>query len=115
MSFYLHRGSRGFADSSAPDGRVPLDTLRELPKSLYATKLAVTTYPSTRGARKAVFNHIEVFKNVETVANRLRESGVRPGTVCASALPNSYEAVVYFFALQWIGAIAAPSRPPCPR
>jgi acyl-CoA synthetase (AMP-forming)/AMP-acid ligase II/archaellum component FlaC len=89
-------------------GRVKLVTLRELPKSLYATKLAVTTYPSSRRERKAIFNHIEVYKMVETIANKLREAGVRPGTVCAMALPNSFEAIVYFFALQWIGAIAAP-------
>lgn len=105
-------GGGGGGDKTIdPKARVKLVTLRELPKSLYATNLAVTTYPHSSRGRKAVFNHIEVYKMVESVANKLRESGVRPGTVCAMALPNTFEAVVYFFALQWIGAIAAPLDP----
>jgi acyl-CoA synthetase (AMP-forming)/AMP-acid ligase II len=84
-----------------------LNTLRELPKSRYATQLAITQIPAGRG-RKAIFSHIEVYKMVEAIANELRETGVRPGTVCAMIAPNSIEAVVYFLAVQWIGAIAAP-------
>lgn len=86
---------------------VALTSLREIPKSRYATHLAITQMPAGRG-RKAIFSHIEVYKMVEGIANDLRETGVRPGTVCAMAVPNSIEAVVYFLALQWIGAIAAP-------
>jgi acyl-CoA synthetase (AMP-forming)/AMP-acid ligase II len=87
-----------------------LTSLREVPKSRYATQLALTQMPAGRG-RKAVFSHIEVYKMVEGIANQLRETGVRPGTVCAMVTPNSIEAVVYFLALQWIGAIAAPINP----
>lgn len=84
-----------------------LTSLRELPKTRYATQLAITQMPAGRG-RKAVFSHIEIYKMVEEIANELRETGVRPGTVCAMVSPTSIEAVVYFLALQWIGAIAAP-------
>jgi acyl-CoA synthetase (AMP-forming)/AMP-acid ligase II len=87
-----------------------LRTLREIPKSRYATQLAITQMPAGRG-KKAVFSHVEIFKMVEDIATSLRESGVRPGTVCAMILPNCVEAIVYFFALQWIGAIAAPINP----
>lgn len=83
-----------------------LESLRELPKPRYATKLAVTAYPSHRRARKAVFSHIEVFKMTENIAGALRESGVRPGTVCGVVLRNCLEALIYFFALEWIGAVA---------
>lgn len=86
---------------------IHLTSLRELPKTRYATQLAITQIPAGRG-RKAVFSHIEIYKMVEEIANELRETGVRPGTVCAMVTQNSIEAVVYFLALQWIGAIAAP-------
>lgn len=92
-------------------GNYKLRTLRELPKALHATSLAVTAHPSSRRERKAKYSHIEMFKYVENVAQRLRESGVRPGTVCGFALRNSTEAITYFFALQWIGAVAAPVDP----
>jgi acyl-CoA synthetase (AMP-forming)/AMP-acid ligase II len=92
------------------DAVLMLQSLRELPKSRYATQLAITQLPAGRG-RKAVFSHIEIYKMVEQIATVLRESGVRPGTVCAMAMPNSVEAVVYFLALQWIGAVAAPINP----
>jgi acyl-CoA synthetase (AMP-forming)/AMP-acid ligase II len=95
-------------DERDPD--LLLRTLREIPKSRYATQLAVTQMPAGRG-KKAVFSHVEIFKMVEDIATSLRESGVRPGTVCAMILPNCVEAVVYFLALQWIGAIAAPIDP----
>lgn len=88
-----------------------LTTVRELPKPRYATNLAVTAYPTTRRTRKAVYSHIEVYKMVETVAGKMREAGIRPGTVCAFALPNSYEAIVLFYAIVWIAAIAAPIDP----
>lgn len=91
-----------------------LTTLTELPKSRYATKLAVTAYPNTRRGRKVVFSHIEIYKMVENVAGRMREAGVRPGTVCAFALPTSTEAIIYFYALWWIAAIAAPIDPDLP-
>lgn len=84
-----------------------LTSLREIPKSRYATQLAITQIPSGRG-RKAIFSHVEVYKMVENIANDLRETGVRPGTVCAMVTPNSIEAIVYFLAVQWVGAIAAP-------
>lgn len=84
-----------------------LTSLREIPKSRYATQLAITQIPAGRG-RKAVFSHVEVYKMVENIANDLRETGVRPGTICAMVTPNSIEAIVYFLAVQWIGAIAAP-------
>lgn len=48
---------------------------------------------------------------VENVATALRESGVRPGIVCAMICPISLESMVYFLALMWIGAIAAPIDP----
>lgn len=111
-SFLRSMGSTGATGTHLDAaGRAKLRTLRELPKSAHATSLAVTAYPSTRRERKAVFNHIELFKYAEILANRLRETGVRPGTVCAFALPNCTEAFVYFFALQWIGAVAAPLEP----
>lgn len=97
--------------SSPREDILKLTSLRELPKSRYATELAVTVYPNARRGRKAVFSHIEVYKMVENVAGRMRESGVRPGTVCAYALPTSFESIVFFFALMWIGAIAAPLDP----
>lgn len=84
-----------------------LTSLREIPKSRYATQLAITQIPSGRG-RKAIFSHVEIYKMVENIANDLRETGVRPGTVCAMVVPNSIEAIVYFLAVQWVGAIAAP-------
>lgn len=48
---------------------------------------------------------------VETIAGRMREAGIRPGTVCAFALPTSFESIIYFYALMWIAAIAAPIDP----
>lgn len=111
MSTFTGKIMRAIGADKLGDGRVKLVTLRELPKSLYATQVAVTAYPGTSRGRKATFSHIEVFKMVENVANKLRESGVRPGTVCAMALHNTFEAIVYFFALQWIGAVAAPLGP----
>lgn len=92
------------------DDILTMQTLREIPKTRYATQVAITQLPSGRG-RKAVFSHIELYKMVEAIATELRESGVRPGTVCAMAVPNSVDAIVYFLALQWIGAIAAPIDP----
>ncbi len=63
--------------------------------------------PSGRG-RKVMYSHVDLYKMVENIANTLREQGVRPDTVCAVALPNCVEAIVYFLAIVWIGAIAAP-------
>lgn len=96
---------------SEKDDLLNLTTIQELPKPRYATNLAVTAYPTTRRSRKVVYSHIEVYKMVETVAGRMREAGVRPGTVCAFALPNSCEAIIYFYAIIWIAAIAAPIDP----
>lgn len=48
---------------------------------------------------------------VENIATDLREAGVRPQTPCAFVLDNCIEAVVYFLAVQWIGAIAVPIDP----
>lgn len=114
-TFMRTMGSTGAKGSHlASDGTSKLRTLGELPKSLHATSLAVTAHPSARRERKAKYNHIEMYKMVEDVAGTLREAGVRPGTVCGLALPNCTEAVVYFFALQWIGAAAAPVDPDAP-
>lgn len=96
------------------DDLLNLTTIQELPKPRYATNVAVTAYPTTRRSRKVVYSHIEVYKMVETVAGRMREAGVRPGTVCAFALPNSCEAIIYFYAIIWIAAIAAPIDPTFP-
>jgi len=85
-------------------------TLRELPKSAFFSKTAVAAMPNGRG-RTVIYSHGEVYKMVETVASAMRESGVRPGTVCATLAPNSFEMVVYFLAVQWIGAVAAPIDP----
>lgn len=82
-------------------------TLRELPKSAFFSKTAVAAMPNGRG-RTVMYSHGEVYKMVETVASAMRESGVRPGTVCAMLAPNSFDLVVYFMAVQWIGAVAAP-------
>lgn len=90
-----------------------LQTLRELPKSKYATQKCITGIPSGRG-RKVIYSHIEIYKMVEDIATDLREAGVRPQTPCAFVLENSIEAVVYFLALQWIGAIAVPIDPSLP-
>lgn len=97
--------------SAEKEELLKLTSLDELPKSRYATKLAVTAYPTARRGRKAVFSHIEVYKMVETIAGRMREAGIRPGTVCAFALPTSFESIIYFYALMWIAAIAAPIDP----
>lgn len=93
------------------DEVLKLRTLRELPKIRYSTDLAVTAYPNSRRGRKGVFSHVEALKMVETIAGRMRECGVRPGTICAYALPTSFEAIIFFYALMWIGAIAAPIDP----
>eukprot|EP00168_Porphyra_purpurea_P014932 TRINITY_DN4417_c0_g1_i6.p1 TRINITY_DN4417_c0_g1~~TRINITY_DN4417_c0_g1_i6.p1 ORF type:complete len:649 (-),score=210.17 TRINITY_DN4417_c0_g1_i6:1048-2994(-) len=46
---------------------------------------------------------------VESVAATMRECGVRPATVCALVTPTgSVEAAIFFLALVWIGAVAAP-------
>ncbi|GAB0497339.1 hypothetical protein MMPV_008671 [Pyropia vietnamensis] len=82
-------------------------TLRELPKSAFFSKTAVAAMPNGRG-RTVMYSHGEVYKMVEAVASAMRESGVRPGTVCAMLAPNSFDLVVYFMAVQWIGAVAAP-------
>lgn len=87
-----------------------LQTLREIPKSRYATQLCITGLPSGHG-RKVVYSHVEVYKMVEAIATELREAGVRPQTICAFILHNSIESIVYFQALQWIGAIAVPIDP----
>ncbi|GAB0494092.1 hypothetical protein MMPV_005382 [Pyropia vietnamensis] len=90
-----------------------LTTLRELPKSLFFSKPAASALPAThRGGwkgRPVVYSHGEVYKMVESVAATMRESGVRPATVCALVAPSgSLEAAVFFLALVWIGAVAAP-------
>mmetsp|Transcript_5750 Transcript_5750/g.17126 ORF Transcript_5750/g.17126 Transcript_5750/m.17126 type:complete len:1316 (+) Transcript_5750:121-4068(+) len=80
--------------------------LRDLPKARYATRPAVTVYPPKgRSGRPTVFSHLDVYKMVEGVAHTLRENGVRPKTMVATALPNSLQAVVTFYALQWVNAI----------
>lgn len=99
---------------SEKDDPLNLTTVQGLPKPRYATNLAVTAYPTTRRARKVVYSHIEVYKMVETVAGKMREAGIRPGTVCAFALPNSCEAIIFFYAIVWIAAIAAPIDPTLP-
>lgn len=101
--------------SAEKEELLKLTTLVELPKSRYATKLAVTAYPTARRGRKAVFSHIEVYKMVENIAGKMREAGIRPGTVCAFALPTSFESIIYFYALMWIAAIAAPIDPALPQ
>jgi len=90
-----------------------LTTLRELPKSLFFSKPATSALPAPhRGSWKGkpvVYSHGEVYKMVESVAATMRECGVRPATVCALVTPTgSVEAAVFFLALVWIGAIAAP-------
>lgn len=93
-----------------PDERNGLSYLRslqELPKARYASKVALTVLPKARG-RKIIYSHVDLYKMVEKIANELREQGVRPDTVCAIALPNCVEMIVYFLAVVWIGAIAAP-------
>lgn len=90
-----------------------LTTLRELPKSLFFSKPAASALPAAhRGGwkgRPVVYSHGEVYKMVESVAATMRESGVRPATVCALVAPSgSLEAAVFFLALVWIGAVAAP-------
>lgn len=87
-----------------------LQSLREIPKSRYATQSCLTGLPGHRG-RKVVYSHIEIYKMVEDIATDLREAGVRPQTVCAFALHNSIDSIVYFQALMWIGAIALPIDP----
>lgn len=89
------------------DELLRLRTLQELPKARYASKVAMTALPARRG-RKVVYSHVDLYKMVEKVATDLRENGVRPNTVCCIALPNCVEAVVYFLAVVWIGAVAAP-------
>lgn len=84
-----------------------LRTLQELPKARYASRIALTALPSGRG-RKVTYSHVDLYKMVENVATIMRENGVRPNTVCAIAVPNSVEALVYFLAVVWIGAIVAP-------
>lgn len=109
----MPRSESAFHKNLTPADRLEilkLQTLRELPKARYATQLALTELPAGRG-RKVIFSHVEVYKMVETIATSLREAGVRPGTVCAFVLENSVEAIVYFLALQWIGAIASPIDP----
>lgn len=100
--------------SSDKDELLKLTTVQELPKPRFATKLAVTAYPHIRRGRKVVLSHIEVYKMVETVAAKMREAGVRPGTVCAFALPMSCEAIIFFYAIVWIAAVAAPIDPDLP-
>lgn len=100
--------------SADKDELLKLTTVQELPKPRFATKLAVTAYPHTRRGRKIVFSHIEVYKMVESVAAKMREAGVRPGTVCAFALPMSCEAIIFFYAIVWIAAVAAPIDPDLP-
>lgn len=90
-----------------------LTTLRELPKSLFFSKPAASALPAAhRGGwrgKPVVYSHGEVYKMVELVAATMRESGVRPATVCAVVAPSgSLEAAVFFLALVWIGAVAAP-------
>jgi len=93
------------------DEALKLQALKDLPKIRYSTNLAITVNPTSRRSRKAIYSHVEVLKMVENIAGRMRECGVRPGTVCAYALPTSFEAVIYFYSLMWIGAIAAPIDP----
>lgn len=90
-----------------------LTTLRELPKSLFFSKPAASALPAAhRGGwtgKPVIYSHGEVYKMVESVAATMRESGVRPATVCALVAPSgSLEAAVFFLALVWIGAVAAP-------
>lgn len=87
-----------------------LRSLRELPKSKYATRTCLTIIQPRR-PRPLFYSHVEVYKMVESVATEMREAGVRPHTSCAFVLPNQLEAVVYFLALQWIGAVAIPIDP----
>mmetsp|Transcript_11304 Transcript_11304/g.34595 ORF Transcript_11304/g.34595 Transcript_11304/m.34595 type:complete len:949 (+) Transcript_11304:176-3022(+) len=89
---------------------IRLRTLREIPKARFAAAVALRVYPQGRG-RKGIFSHVDVYRYVENVATSLREVGVRPGSVCAFALPNTIEAIVYFLAVQWANGIALPINP----
>ena len=115
MSFQVRSSRAGnyFQDQLNKEERdelLKLQTLRDLPKSKFATQACITGVPSRRG-RKIVYSHIEVCKMVETIATQMREAGVRPQTPCAFILDNYVEAVIFFLALQWIGAIAVPIDP----
>lgn len=106
----LPSGQDAFHSTSSngdQDDILTLHTLQELPKARYASKVALTALPGPRG-RKVIYSHVDLYKMVESVATTLRETGVRPHTVCGIALPTSVDAIVYFLAVVWIGAIAAP-------
>lgn len=104
------------ASTPAGSGPAPtLVTLRQLPAARYATLLAATVYaPADRRGpprRPAAVSHLEVYKYTERIAGTLRSAGVRPGTVVAVVSPPCLEAVCFFLAAQWVGAIAAPLPP----
>mmetsp|Transcript_9434 Transcript_9434/g.19316 ORF Transcript_9434/g.19316 Transcript_9434/m.19316 type:complete len:847 (-) Transcript_9434:520-3060(-) len=104
----------GTVDNLTPEERdelVKLESLANIPKVRFSTRPAVTVYPSDPRSKKKVYAHIEIYKNVENVANTLRSAGVRPGTVLGIVMPNSLAGIIYFLATQWIGAIAAPVDP----
>lgn len=104
------------ASTPAGSGPAPaLVTLRQLPASRYATLIAATVYaPADRRGpprRPAAVSHLEVYKYTERIAGTLRSAGVRPGTVVAVVSPPCLEAVCFFLAAQWVGAVAAPLPP----
>mmetsp|Transcript_31121 Transcript_31121/g.119742 ORF Transcript_31121/g.119742 Transcript_31121/m.119742 type:complete len:1123 (-) Transcript_31121:677-4045(-) len=88
---------------------VRLHIVKDLPKSKYAAKPAIS-FTSAEG-RKVVYSHIEIYKMIEDVAHTLRANGVRPKTRVAMLFNNSVEAVVTFLAIEWVHAIAAPVNP----
>lgn len=89
---------------------IRLRTLREIPKARFAAAVALKVYPVGRG-KKTIYSHVDVYRYVENVATEMREVGVRPGSVCAFALPNTIESIVYFLAVQLVNAIALPIDP----
>ncbi|GAB0492552.1 hypothetical protein MMPV_003819 [Pyropia vietnamensis] len=104
--------------ASTPAGSGPaqtLVTLRDLPASRHATLPAATVYaPADRRGpprRPSAVSHLEVYKYTERIAGTLRTAGVRPGTVVAVVSPPCLEAVCFFLAAQWVGAVAAPLPP----
>lgn len=92
---------------------IRLRTLREIPKAKFAAAVALRVYPVGRG-KKTIYSHVDVYRYVENVATEMREVGVRPGSVCAFALPNTIESIVYFLAVQLVNAVALPIDPSLP-
>jgi acyl-CoA synthetase (AMP-forming)/AMP-acid ligase II len=72
----------------------------------------ITLLPERAGQPERHRSYRELYAHVRDLELELRSLGVEPGDRVLLVLPTSFEFVVAFFAVQYLGAIPVPSYPP---